>query len=30
MGQIVELLRGRTYGAEGVTNENRPSVATNN
>jgi len=30
MGQTLELPRGRTYGAEGVTNENRPSAGTNN
>jgi len=27
MGQIVELRRGRTYGADGVTNGNRTSAA---
>jgi hypothetical protein len=30
MGQIVELRRRRPYGAEGVTNGNRTSAATNN
>jgi len=29
MGQIVELRRDRTYGAEGVTNGNSASAATN-
>jgi len=29
MGRIVELLRGRPYGAECITNRNRASSATN-
>jgi hypothetical protein len=29
MGQILQLRRGRTYGAEGITNRKRNSAASN-